>query len=67
MGHKWYISTKLYENQPNSFGGVFTKVDIRLRALCFKTNQHGIKESHSRNIYAKIFENQLDTFVGKDG
>ena len=70
------MSTNLFENLPNSFGGEdflsFHYSHIRQNSPapwrpCFLTNHFGLKESdsHPRNISEKLFENRPDTFRGE--
>ena len=64
-GHPRNISTKLFENQPDTFGGEdslsFHYSHIRqnsptLWRPCFSTNQHGLKESDRGSLKEHFYK-----------
>ena len=67
-GHPRNISTKLFENQPDTFG-VEDFLSFHLSHIrqstsapwrqCFLTNQHGLKESDKRIIQGTFLQNDL--------
>ena len=74
QGHPINISTKLFENRPDTFGEEdflnFHYSYIRQKSPapwrpCFSTNQHFLKESNKgspKEHFSKLFENRPDTF-----